>query len=195
MSVIVNYLLISRDYKTFYILRETPACLVSSCLVDRNSRELAAFRFCCCCCCCCCCYEQYVWWQYTLLMATHGNWPRWGCERAKPGWGGSDIIHKQLFISSQLLFLFYFLSVGWKAFGKLDHSQTAFYLISIHEVRYKWNIRSNLLLQKVVFGATDENLTERRVTSQVIPMAIRAFAFVRYDNEATGNTTARNLEY
>ena len=45
MSVIVNYLLISWDYKTFYILRETPACLVSSCLVDRNSRELAAFRF------------------------------------------------------------------------------------------------------------------------------------------------------
>ena len=40
MSVIVNYLLISWDYKTFYILS-----LVSSCLVDRNSRELAAFRF------------------------------------------------------------------------------------------------------------------------------------------------------
>ena len=40
----------------------------------------------------------------------------------------------------------------------------------------------------------EENLTERSVTSQVIPMASRAFELVRYDNEATGKTTARNLK-
>ena len=135
-------------------------------VVDGNSRELAAMR---------------LWASQTGL--------------GRVGYYSQTAFYFFLTSISVLFSLCEPVKLGWKAFGKLDHSQTAFYLISIHEVGYKGNIQSNLLLQKVVFGAADENLTERRVTSQVIPMAIRAFAFVRYDNEATGNTTARNLEY
>ena len=29
-----------------------------------------------------------------LLMATHENWPQWGCVRAKPGWGGTAFTGK-----------------------------------------------------------------------------------------------------
>ena len=79
------------------------------------------------------CYcEQYllwVWWQYALLMATHGNWPRWGCEQAKPGWGGSRLSFTNR-ILFQFLFLYFLL---WSGQGK------------------KSNFRSNFLPQKVVW--------------------------------------------
>ena len=84
--------------------------------------------------------------------------------------------------------------------GRDYHSQTVFYfnfyffIFSCDLDRVRSQTFDQIFFHKKLFGA-DENLTERRVTSQVIPMAIRAFAFVRYDSEATGKTTARNLEY
>ena len=193
-----------------------------------------------------------------LLMATHENWPQWGCVRAKPGWGGTAFTGKvkkdkkwkwKVRVKSEnknwkwkkgrnsiyrksknsvgaglqnlshrisslrgappypRCFLFCFLAWGescnpppplplaplftglilWLGFWNPSFKSKVIHRkLKMHQKYPCSNHARSFELTHQRWVWQDKNLTERSVTSQVIPMASLAFEFVRNDKDATG---------